>query len=61
MSISLAQQKGSTVYVYDDNNRQLFAISGDLQGYTSGSVTIKKGYTLYTYDERGRQISAHSC
>jgi len=34
--------------------------SGQLYGYTGGSVTIKVGSMLYTYDEKGRQISAKS-
>lgn len=53
MGIGTAQQKGSTVYVYDENNRTLWTRSGELQGYTSSTVTIKQGNTLYMLDEKG--------
>jgi len=61
MAISVAVQKGSIVYVYDERNHQLFTKNGTLQGYTSSSVTVKIGSLLYTYDEKARQISTHSC
>lgn len=61
MAIGMAQQKGNQVYVYDERNHQLWCKSGDLQGYTSGTVTIKQGNTLYMYDERGHQTGSRSC
>ena len=60
MAISTAIQRGSFVYVYDEKNRQIFSHSGQLNGYTSSTVSIKRGSFVYTYDERGRQISSHS-
>jgi len=32
--------------------------SGQLYGYTGGSVPIKVGSMLYTFDEKGRTISS---
>jgi len=58
MAIGMAQQKGNTVYVYDDRNRQLFTKSGELHGYTSTTVTIKNGYSLYMYNEKGQQVGS---
>ncbi len=61
MAIGMAQQRGSSVYVYDENNHQLWTRTGELQGYTSGNVTIKIGSTLYMYDEKGRQVGTRHC
>jgi hypothetical protein len=62
MAISNAIQRGSFVYLYDQQGRQLCAINagntakGDgLQGYTGSSVNIRKGNFVYTYNEKGRQ------
>ncbi len=52
--IGSALQKGSTVYVYDENGHLLYTKSGDLAGYTGSTVSIRVHNTLYTYDERGR-------
>lgn len=57
----MAQQKGTNVYVYDENNRQLWTRWGELQGYTSSIVTIKNGNQLYMYDERGTQKGSRAC
>lgn len=59
--ISVAVQKGSSVYVYNEKNNQIFVLGGTLVGYTSSSVSIKKlGLSaIYTYDDKGRQISVH--
>lgn len=61
MAISMAQQKGNYVYVYDEKNHQLYTQSGELQGYTSGTVTVKRDNYLYTYDEKGHQTAARAC
>ena len=58
MAIGNAVQKGGMVYVYDPKGRQLCAKSGELHGFTGGTVVIRKGSMLYTYDEKGRQLSA---
>ena len=56
--ISVAVQRGSMVYVYDEKNKQIMLKSGQLYGYTGGSVPIKVGSMLYTFDEKGRTISS---
>lgn len=60
MAITLAVEKGKTVYVYNERNSQLYSKSGELVGYTSSTVSVKQGSTVYTYNERGSQISSHS-
>lgn len=60
MAITTAVQKGKLVYVYGDKNRQLFVKSGELAGYTGGTVSVKQGNLIYTYDEKGRQVSVNS-
>ncbi len=61
MAISTAIQKGSTVYVYDEKDHQIWSKSGDLHGFTGSTVSIKKGSTIYVYNEKGNQVSSHSC
>lgn len=51
--IASAQQKGSTVYVYDERGYILFTQSGELQGFTASTVTIRRDTTLYIYDDKG--------
>lgn len=66
MAIGSAVEKGSTVYVYDERGRQLFARSrgsqptDGLKGYTSGTASIRRGSTVFTYDDKGRQVSSTS-
>ena len=42
-----------SVYVYDESGRMLFQRSGQLNGYTINTVSIKKGSNVKVYDERG--------
>lgn len=58
--ISVAVQRGSIVYVYNEKNIQIFALNGELYGYTSTTVSIKRGSTVYVYNEKGIQTSAHN-
>jgi hypothetical protein len=51
--IALAQQKGSDVYVYDENGRIMFNKMGELIGFTSNTVSVKQGSTFYVYGDRG--------
>lgn len=57
--ISVAIQRGSYIYVYDEKNRQLYSKYGELAGFTSSSVSIRRGNYIYTYDIKGNQISSH--
>ena len=52
-TIATAVQKGSSVYVYDDKGGTLFIRSGELQGYTSTTVSIRQGSSVYVYDANG--------
>ena len=60
MSIAVAIQKGSNVYVYDESNRVLYTKTGELHGYTGTTVNVRLGGTIYTYDERGATKFTHS-
>lgn len=51
--IGMAEQKGSSVYVYNPNGGLMWTKTGTLQGYTSTTVTIKQGSTTYVCGERG--------
>ena len=59
--ISVAIQKGNTVYVYNEKNQIILMKSGTLVGYTSTTVSVKlgNGNTIYTYSESGQTISMH--
>lgn len=59
MAISLAVQRGNTVYVYNEKKHQCAAYSGtELAGYTNSTVSVKRGNHIYTYDEKGRNVGA---
>ncbi len=51
--IGYAEQKGSNVYVYNQNGGFLWNRTGTLVGYTSNTVTIKHGSTTYVCGELG--------
>jgi hypothetical protein len=61
MAIGNAVQRGTSVYVYDEKNRQIASLpSGSgpndgLKGYTGSSVNIQRGAFIYTYNANGRQ------
>ena len=64
MAIGSAVQRGSLVYVYDENGCRLTSLlAGNgpkegLQGYTSSTVSVRRSSLIYTYDERGRRLSS---
>ncbi len=66
MAIANAVQRGSTVYVYNEKNQQIFTQSAGsgkddgLKGYTGSSVNIRRGSTIYTYNEKGQQTGTQS-
>lgn len=61
MAIAMAQERNGFIYVYDEKNHQLFSLTGELCGYTAGTVTVKRNGFLYTYDEKGHQTSSRPC
>ncbi len=62
MSIGSVVRRGSSVYIYDENGRQIGTIgvapNDTLKGYTSTTVSIQRGSMIYIYDEKGRQKGA---
>lgn len=57
MAISTAIQKGTHVWVYDEDNRLLFNRQGELMGYTARSISLRNGSSIVTYNEKGSTIS----
>lgn len=51
--IGYAEQRGSTVYVYNSNGGIIWTNTGELQGYTASTVAIRRGGTTFVYGERG--------
>jgi hypothetical protein len=50
------QDSASQVYVYDDNGNYMFAVNGELVGYTSNTVSVKpdpSSEQVYVYDNTG--------
>lgn len=63
MTIGHAVQRGTLIYVYDQDGRQVTSISAPgrfpddgLKGYSSSSIHIQKGTLIYAYDEAGHQV-----
>ncbi|EIJ34186.1 hypothetical protein [Thiothrix nivea] len=63
MAIGNAVQKGTLIYVYDQDGRQVTSISAPgrfpedgLKGYTPNSIHVQKGELIYAYDETGHQV-----
>lgn len=56
-SISYVIQHGNDVCVYGEDRMTLFRKRGELQGYTSNSVTIKINNRLYVYRPDGSIIT----
>lgn len=62
MAIASAIQKpGNWINLYDSSNKLLCQLTGELQSYTSTTVTVKRGTCIYVYDEKGKQISVRGC
>jgi hypothetical protein len=60
--ISDVQQKGSYLYVYGEDNKQLSSMrinsSDEYLGMASTFFVIKKGSYIYTYDYNSKQIAS---
>ena len=52
MSISMAQQKGAQIYVYNEKNQLIWQEWGELYNFTSANVIVKKDKQLYIYNEK---------
>jgi hypothetical protein len=59
--ISDVQQKGSYLYVYGENNKQLsfmnISSSDEYLGMGSSFFVVKKGSYIFTYDYKSKQIA----
>lgn len=58
MAISTAVQRGKLVYVYNENGNNTITIQGDLQGFTSSTVTVRRGNMVYVYELNSSRRSA---
>ncbi|MDQ5768035.1 hypothetical protein [Thiothrix subterranea] len=63
MSIGKAVQKGTLIYIYDHNGKQITSVSAPgrwpedgLKSFTANTVSIQKGSLIYHYDESGRCV-----
>lgn len=63
MTIGHAVQRGTLIYIYGQDGRQITSISAPgrfpedgLKGYTPNSVHVQKGTLIYAYDEAGHQV-----
>lgn len=64
MAVGNAVQRGTLVYIYDENFRQTMSVSSagrfqsdGLVGYTAAAVHVRRGSLVYAYDERGHILS----
>ena len=64
MTVGNAVQRGTLVYIYDENFRQTTSVSSagrfpsdGLVGYTAAAVHVRRGSLIYAYDEQGRILS----
>ncbi len=51
--IASAIQRDNSVFIYDERGAVITYIQGELQGYTSSTVSIKRGTTIFVYDDHG--------
>ena len=58
--IALAIQKGNDVHVYDENDRPIFYINGELAGFTSSTVSIKRDGCIFVYNDKGQPMFYHN-
>jgi hypothetical protein len=62
--IGSALERGSLIYVYDEDGRTLFAKNkgsgpeDGLLGFTGSTVTIRFGSVIYTYNDHGQTVYA---
>jgi len=62
--IGSALERGSLIYVFDEDGRTLFAKArgsgprDGLLGFTGSTVTVRFGSIIHTYDEDGQTIYA---
>lgn len=62
MAIGKAIQRGTLIYIYDQDGKAVTSISvpsrwptDGLKDYTPTNVSVRKGSLLYNYDKHGRR------
>lgn len=62
MAIGKAVQRGTLIYIYDQDGQAVTSISAPsrwptdgLKAYTANDISVQKGSLLYSYDKHGRQ------
>lgn len=66
MAIANAVQRGTSIYVYNEKNNQIFTVSvgtgpkDGLHGFTSSTLSVRIGTSIYTYNESGNRIASTS-
>ncbi|MEB4591711.1 hypothetical protein VSS37_12030 [Candidatus Thiothrix sp. Deng01] len=62
MAIGKAVQRGTLIYIYDQEGKAITSISAPsrwptdgLKAYTASDISVQKGSLLYSYDKNGRQ------
>ena len=64
MAIGNAVERGSMVYIYDENMREIASVPAGngpdvgLKGYTGSRVNVRRGQMIYSYDDKGRQVGS---
>ena len=60
MAIGNAVQRGTLVYIYNDNNNLIGSVpagngpNDGLKGYTPSRVNVQRGSLVYSYNENGQ-------
>lgn len=62
MTIGYAEQRGTLIYIYDQDGKQVTSVSAPgrwpedgLKDYSASNIHVRKGTLMYTYDEHGHQ------
>lgn len=62
MPIGKAVQRGTLIYIYDQEGKAVTSISAPsrwptdgLKAYSPTNISVQKGTLLYSYDKNGRQ------
>ena len=64
MAIGNAVQRGTVVYIYNEDNKLNGSVpagngpNDGLKGYTPSRVNVQRGSLIYSYDEHGRHVGS---
>ena len=51
--IAIAKQEGNYVKLFDEKGGYMFCLTGELQGYTATTVSVKEGTSIKVFDDKG--------